>query len=167
MKDYRAVSLIAFAAIVGTVCSARPNRVTRAIAHDYRRFCHQWELETKGLKNCMRPHGDKLTNSCIAALVRTRSPKPKWIVGERHSVASSALGSLHLEGRSRRLIPLSQRPPARKIGTGSITRREGLFAVAGAAHATSSSHHHKVAGDCNGVKGSLCRPLVHRCVKTV
>ena len=100
MKDYRAVSLIAFAAIVGTVCSARPNRVTRAIAHDYRRFCHQWELETKGLQNCMRPHGDKLTNSCIAALVRTRSPKPKWIVGERHSVASSALAAYTLKGEA-------------------------------------------------------------------
>ena len=39
-------------------------------ANDYKRYCHQWGLETKGLENCMRKHGDKLTNSCIAALVK-------------------------------------------------------------------------------------------------
>jgi hypothetical protein len=39
-------------------------------ADDYRKFCHQWGLETKGLENCMRKHGDHLTNACIAALVK-------------------------------------------------------------------------------------------------
>ncbi len=72
MKDCRAVLLIAFAAIVGTVCVAQAKQSdARHCADDYRRFCHQWGLETKGLENCMRRHGDKLTNSCIAALVRT------------------------------------------------------------------------------------------------
>ena len=64
---HRAVLLIAFAAIVGTVCVARAKQSdARHCADDY-----QWGLETKGLENCMRRHGDKLTNSCIAALVRT------------------------------------------------------------------------------------------------
>ena len=40
-------------------------------ADDYRNFCHQWGLETKGRENCMRKHGDKLTNACIAALVKS------------------------------------------------------------------------------------------------
>jgi hypothetical protein len=40
-------------------------------ADDYRKYCHQWGLETKGLENCMRKHGDRLTNTCVTALVRT------------------------------------------------------------------------------------------------
>ena len=50
-----------------------------------------------------------------------------------------------------------------------------LFAIAGAAHATSNSSDHKGAIDYNGVKdrydclhiGGHWRPLVHRCVKAV
>ena len=72
MKDYRAVLVIAFALIVGTVCVAQARHSdARHCADDYRRFCSQWGLETRGLENCMRRHGDKLTNACIAALVRT------------------------------------------------------------------------------------------------
>jgi hypothetical protein len=40
-------------------------------AHDYKKYCHQWGLETKGLENCMRKHGDSLTNACVAALVKS------------------------------------------------------------------------------------------------
>jgi len=72
MKNCRTALLIAFAAIVGTVYVAQAKQSdARHCADDYRKFCHQWGLETKGLENCMRRHGDKLTNSCIAALVRT------------------------------------------------------------------------------------------------
>ena len=72
MMDYRAVLLIAFAMIVGTVCVAQARHSdARHCADDYRRFCSQWGLETRGLENCMRRHGDKLNNACIAALVRT------------------------------------------------------------------------------------------------
>ena len=54
MKDCRAVLLIAFAAIVGTVCVAQAKQSdARHCADDYRKFCHQWGLETKGLENCM------------------------------------------------------------------------------------------------------------------
>jgi len=50
---------------------AQANRQNiRHCADDYRRFCHKWGLETRGLENCMRRHGDRLTNACIAALVR-------------------------------------------------------------------------------------------------
>ena len=42
----------------------------RHCADDYRGFCHQRGLETRGLENCMRRHGDRLTDACIAAWVR-------------------------------------------------------------------------------------------------
>ena len=71
MTSYRATLLIAFALIVGTAGSVQASRNNiRHCADDYRRFCHQWGLETRGLENCMRRHGDKLTNQCIAALVQ-------------------------------------------------------------------------------------------------
>jgi hypothetical protein len=52
---------------LGTAEASRQN--IRHCADDYRRFCHQWGLETRGLENCMRRHGDRLTNACVAALV--------------------------------------------------------------------------------------------------
>jgi hypothetical protein len=71
MTNYRATSLIAFALIACLAGSAQANRSqVRHCADDYRRFCSQWGLETRGLENCMRRHGDKLTNQCIAALVK-------------------------------------------------------------------------------------------------
>jgi hypothetical protein len=71
MKDCRAVLLIAFVFMVGTVCVAQARHSdARHCADDYRRFCSQWGLETRGLENCMRRHGDTLTNACIASLVR-------------------------------------------------------------------------------------------------
>jgi hypothetical protein len=71
MTSYRASLLIAFALIVGTAGSVQASRNNiRHCADDYRRFCHQWGLETRGLENCMRRHGDRLTNACIAALVQ-------------------------------------------------------------------------------------------------
>ena len=72
MTSYRTVLLIAFAAVLGTIYVAQAKQSdARHCADDYRKFCHQWGLETKGLENCMRRHGDKLNNACIAALVQT------------------------------------------------------------------------------------------------
>jgi ribosomal protein L32E len=72
MKFYGARLPLAFALIVLSVCSAQASRNNiRHCADDYRRFCSQWGLETRGLESCMRRHGDKLTNQCIAALVRS------------------------------------------------------------------------------------------------
>jgi hypothetical protein len=62
---------IVVALIVGGVCSAQAaHKDAKHCADDYRKFCHQWGLETKGLENCMRKHGDTLTNACVAALVK-------------------------------------------------------------------------------------------------
>jgi hypothetical protein len=71
MKDYRTIPFIAAALMVACVCSAQAaHKDVKHCADDYRKYCHQWGLETKGLANCMHKHGDKLTNACIAALVR-------------------------------------------------------------------------------------------------
>jgi len=67
MKNYRAMLLIAFAAIICTVSSAEAGK--RQCADDYRRFCSQWGLETRGLENCMRQHGDRLTHACVRGLI--------------------------------------------------------------------------------------------------
>jgi hypothetical protein len=61
------LAFIAFAAFSAQAA----HKDVKHCADDYRKFCHQWGLETKGLENCMRKHGDKLTNACIAALVKT------------------------------------------------------------------------------------------------
>ena len=71
MKYYGARLLMAFTLLVGAVVSAQASRNNiRHCADDYRRFCSQWGLETRGLENCMRRHGDRLTNACVNALVR-------------------------------------------------------------------------------------------------
>jgi hypothetical protein len=62
---------IAAALIVGGAFSAQAaHKDVKHCAADYKKYCHQWGLETKGLENCMRKHGDILTNQCIAALVK-------------------------------------------------------------------------------------------------
>ena len=72
MKDHRKALFIAAALIGFGVCSAHAaHKDVKHCADDYRKFCHAWGLETKGLENCMRKHGDKLTNACVAALVKT------------------------------------------------------------------------------------------------
>ena len=71
MKNHWAISLVAFGLTVGTACAAQARHSdARHCAEDYRRFCGEWGLETRGLENCMRRHGDRLTNTCIASLVR-------------------------------------------------------------------------------------------------
>ena len=42
----------------------------RKCAEDYRRFCSQWGLETRGLENCMRQHGDRLSKACVRGLIQ-------------------------------------------------------------------------------------------------
>ena len=67
IRDSRAVLLIMLAVILCSVSSAEAGK--RQCANDYRRFCSQWGLETRGLESCMRRHGDYLTPACIRGLV--------------------------------------------------------------------------------------------------
>jgi hypothetical protein len=68
MNNYRVTVLIIFAAILFTASAAEATG-KRKCAEDYRRFCSQWGLETRGLQNCMRQHGDQLTPRCIKGLI--------------------------------------------------------------------------------------------------
>jgi hypothetical protein len=69
MTPYRAALLILFAVTVGAAGSAMATG-KRQCAEDYRRFCSQWGLETRGLENCMRRHGDYLSKRCVKGLIQ-------------------------------------------------------------------------------------------------
>ena len=71
MKNHWLALFLAFGTIVGTAFAAQARHSdARHCAEDYRRFCSEWGLETRGLENCMRRHGDRLNNACIGSLVR-------------------------------------------------------------------------------------------------
>lgn len=64
----RAMLLIIFAVILFTASAAEAGK--RKCAEDYRRFCGQWGLETRGLQNCMRAHGNYLSKRCVKGLIQ-------------------------------------------------------------------------------------------------
>ena len=67
MKAICVASLLAVLAVVCFVGTAEAGK--RKCAEDYRRFCSQWGLETRGLQNCMRQHGDRLSKACVRGLI--------------------------------------------------------------------------------------------------
>jgi hypothetical protein len=73
MTFYRRL-LIAFVSMLCFAFSAQSAPVSKHVQNhcvqDYKKYCHQWGLETKGLTNCMHKHGDNLNPSCVAALVQ-------------------------------------------------------------------------------------------------
>jgi hypothetical protein len=70
MKNHGGLVIAGVLIVCGVGSAQAAHKDVKHCANDYRNFCHQWGLETKGLENCMRKHGDKLTNTCIAALVK-------------------------------------------------------------------------------------------------
>ena len=67
MKSYGVAVLIILAVVLCFAGSAEAGK--RKCADDYRRFCSQWGLETRGLENCMRAHGDRLSHACVRGLI--------------------------------------------------------------------------------------------------
>jgi hypothetical protein len=67
MKSFQIFLLIVVAVLLCSTGSAEAGK--RKCADDYRRFCSQWGLETRGLQNCMRAHGDQLTKACVRGLI--------------------------------------------------------------------------------------------------
>jgi hypothetical protein len=63
----KATLIITLTVILFTSTTAMAGK--RKCAEDYRRFCSQWGLETRGLQNCMRAHGDRLTKACVRGLI--------------------------------------------------------------------------------------------------
>ena len=87
---HRALTVAALL-IVGSVGSAQAaHKDVKHCADDYRKFCHQWGLETKGLENCMRKHGDRLTNTCIAALVKSGNVSQADVDRRKKDLAAKA-----------------------------------------------------------------------------
>ena len=68
MNKYRATVLMIFAVLLITSSAAEAGK--RKCAEDYRRFCGQWGLETRGLQNCMRAHGNYLSKRCVKGLIQ-------------------------------------------------------------------------------------------------
>lgn len=68
MRNFWALPLVIFAVVLLSVSTADAGK--RKCANDWRQFCSQWGLETRGLQNCMRRHGDYLTPACIRGLVK-------------------------------------------------------------------------------------------------
>jgi len=66
MKKF-GLPIVIVAIVVCTAGAAEAGK--RKCADDYRRFCSQWGLETRGLQNCMRAHGDRLTKACVRGLI--------------------------------------------------------------------------------------------------
>lgn len=63
-----ATLLIALGVILITASAAEAGK--RKCAEDYRQFCGQWGLETRGLQNCMRRHGNYLSKRCVKGLIQ-------------------------------------------------------------------------------------------------
>ena len=68
MTNHRLTLLVVVAVTVFAAGSAMAGK--RQCAEDYRRFCGQWGLETRGLENCMRRHGDYLSKRCVKGLIQ-------------------------------------------------------------------------------------------------
>jgi hypothetical protein len=68
MNGFRATLFFILAVFLGSTGPAEAGK--RKCADDYRRFCGQWGLETRGLENCMRRHGDQLTHACVRGLIQ-------------------------------------------------------------------------------------------------
>jgi len=68
MRGSRAVLLTALPLVLFSAGVAEAGK--KQCAEDYRRFCSQWGLETRGLENCMRRHGDQLTPRCVKGLIQ-------------------------------------------------------------------------------------------------
>lgn len=66
-------SLLLLAAILISTAGwahAAPRSVQNACAWDWRNFCSEWGLNTRGLDNCMRRNGRNLSDGCVRSLVQ-------------------------------------------------------------------------------------------------
>lgn len=76
MKIYRAcfiaaVSIVSFAGAAQAAESAYSKLVQKNCKLDYKKFCGEYGLETAALRNCMDRNGEKLSDGCVHALVKS------------------------------------------------------------------------------------------------
>lgn len=81
MKKLHLTALIVSAAILCTAGVAEAGK--RKCADDYRRFCSQWGIGTRGLENCMRRHGDQLTHACVRGLIKAGKVSQSYVDSRR------------------------------------------------------------------------------------
>ena len=71
MTLYRGILIVSFSILCAASAQALSKNVQNHCVQDYKKYCHQWGIETKGLTNCMHKHGDRLNNACVSALVQS------------------------------------------------------------------------------------------------
>ena len=81
-----AIVAAGFAALSSTAASAVDVRVAMACATDYYAYCSQHPSEGTAVRQCMRANGQKLSNSCVNALIAAGEVSKAEV--ERRSVSS-------------------------------------------------------------------------------
>ena len=74
ITSYRTALMVGLVAVLGfgyAALGAPSKHVQQHCVQDYKKFCSEWGIESKGLRNCMHKHGDNLTHACVAALVKS------------------------------------------------------------------------------------------------
>lgn len=76
MTPYVARLVIAFAVVAGAACAAHAaSSYTKAVQQfcraDYKKYCGEYGLESTALRACMDRNGNKLSQSCVRALVQS------------------------------------------------------------------------------------------------
>lgn len=63
------VFVCAVCAASAVQASAYSEAVKKYCRDDYKKYCSEYGLETKALRNCMDKHGGQLSDACVRALV--------------------------------------------------------------------------------------------------
>lgn len=75
MKNFVIAAIVACLASAAGLSLAQASAYTEAVRkycrNDYKKYCGEYGLETKALRNCMDRHGDKLSDACVRALVQS------------------------------------------------------------------------------------------------
>lgn len=69
MKKFVIVAVVSFMAGGAQIGAANESAYSEAVRKycraDYKKYCGEYGLETKALRNCMNRHGDKLSDACV------------------------------------------------------------------------------------------------------
>ena len=67
------------------VMNAKRSAVQRACSNDYKRHCGQYGIETEALRLCMDRAGQRLTKTCVDALVAAGEVSKQEVVRRKRS----------------------------------------------------------------------------------
>jgi hypothetical protein len=63
------VRVAMFVSLAVVICLPSRAHAVRACAWDYRNFCGEWGIGTRGLDNCMNRNARRLSDGCVRALI--------------------------------------------------------------------------------------------------